>query len=90
MWRRRYFEMTRSRLNLFKSDKDTSSAPVDHVELASGRIGRIEGSAEELMAIPYSFKVVFRDYDEEPILFYCDEQEDKELLVLAISTAAGL
>lgn len=39
----------------------------DHVK-------QIDEHAEELMAVPNSFKVLFKDYDEEPMLFYCDDQ----------------
>lgn len=72
LWRRRYFEMTSSTLHLYKSDKDTAHA-VDSIGL-KGRFKSLESQAEELMAIPHSFKLVPKDYDDEPVLFYCDDE----------------
>jgi hypothetical protein len=59
-------------LRLYKSDKDTTS-PVDTITLAQ-RFRSLEVQAEELMAIPHSFKLVPKDYDDEPVLFYCDDE----------------
>lgn len=42
------------------------------------------------MAIPHSFKVVFKDQGDEPYLFYCDEEGDRELVVLGLKAAAGI
>ena len=63
--------MTSSALNLYKSDKDIST-PVDSIPLKN-RIKSVSANSEELLAIPHSFKLSFKDYDEEPMLFYCDE-----------------
>lgn len=59
-------------LKLFKNDKDTTS-PVDEVILPN-HVKAVVETAEDIMAIPHSFKLVFKDYDEEPYLFYCDEE----------------
>lgn len=64
--------MTGKSLRLYKSDKDTA-VPMDEVKLASN-VKKIEEEAEDLIAIPHSFKLIFNDYDEEPYLFYCDEE----------------
>ena len=64
--------MTSTNLHLYKSDKDTSS-PVDSIGLAR-RFKSLEDHAEELMAIPHSFKLVPKNYDDEPVLFYCDDE----------------
>lgn len=64
--------MTPTTLHLYKSDKDVSHA-VDSIGL-KGRWKSLESTAEELMAIPHSFKLVPQDYDDEPVLFYCDDE----------------
>ena len=71
LWKRRFFEMTSTSLNLYKND--TSKMPVDTIQLID-HVKSIEEDGEELLAIPCSFKMLFKDYDEEPILFYCDEE----------------
>lgn len=112
LWRRRYFQMTGQTLKLYKNDTELAS-PMDEIALTNN-LKRIDESAEDLMAIPHSFKMVFNDYDEEPYLFYCDEQvgldqlyrvlevpglltscppkqqDDKDLLVFGLRTAAKL
>lgn len=64
--------MTGKSLKLYKNDKETMR-PVDEVMLGDN-IKRVEKDAEDLIAIPHSFKLIFKDYDEEPYLFYCDEE----------------
>ncbi|CAD6574162.1 MAG: hypothetical protein CYPHOPRED_005303 [Cyphobasidiales sp. Tagirdzhanova-0007] len=87
LWKRRFFEMTSTSLNLYKND--TSKMPVDTIQLID-HVKSIEEDGEELLAIPCSFKMLFKDYDEEPILFYCDEEDDKELLIAGLKLAAHL
>lgn len=66
--------MNATSLRLYKSDKDLSK-PIDVVQLPN-KVKQIvaQRDAEELHAIAHSFKMVFSDYDEEPMLFYCDEE----------------
>lgn len=53
---------------------------MDQVTLYNG-VKKIDEKAEDLMAIPHSFKLIFNDYDEEPYLFYCDEEVSRGRLV---------
>ena len=64
--------MTSTSLSLYKNDK-SSSSPIDTIQLQN-RIRSIQEQAEDIMGIPHSFKIIFRDQDEESMLFYCDEE----------------
>ncbi|KAH8919552.1 hypothetical protein BT69DRAFT_482942 [Atractiella rhizophila] len=86
MWRRRYFQLKGDSLALFKNEQDLSKT-VDKIDL-SNKIKSISDDAEVM--IPHSFKLNFKDFDEEPYLFYCDEAEDKDLLIVGIQLAARL
>jgi hypothetical protein len=83
LWRRRYFQMSGRSLKLYKNDKEASKPPIDEVILSGNHVKTIDENAEDLMAIPHSFKLNFVDYDEEPYLFYCDE-EVSQLITLTL------
>ncbi|KAM0756067.1 hypothetical protein T439DRAFT_19808 [Meredithblackwellia eburnea MCA 4105] len=88
-WKRRWFELRPADLKLFKSEQDrTAGKPLDVVELPN-KLRMITDDPEEA-AIANSFKLTFKGPDEEDILFYTDEKEDKELLVTCLKMAAKL
>jgi hypothetical protein len=72
--------MTSQALKLYKNDRELASA-MDQVALSKS-VKKIEENAEDLMAIPHSFKLIFNDYDEEPYLFYCDEEVSRQEFVV--------
>lgn len=74
--------MTSRSIRLYKNDREVDT-PVDEVLIANN-VKKIEEDSEDLIAISHSFKLIFGDYDEEPYLFYCDEEvgEDRRFCLV--------
>ncbi|GJN91577.1 hypothetical protein Rhopal_004600-T1 [Rhodotorula paludigena] len=80
LWRRRYFRLRQTGLELYKSESDTHTI-VDSVAIAN--IDRITNPEEAL--VPHSFKLTLKDEDEW--LFYYNTAEETEALVEALQCA---
>ncbi|GAA5914234.1 hypothetical protein JCM8208_001529 [Rhodotorula glutinis] len=81
LWKRRYFRLTGSRLDFFKSETD-ADAPVDSLAVAD--IERLTSNPEEAL-VPHAFKATLKDGDER--LFYYLSAEETETLVEALQCA---
>ncbi|GAA95459.1 uncharacterized protein L969DRAFT_44775 [Mixia osmundae IAM 14324] len=86
LWKRRWFELKPAALLLFKDDAPTSKA-LETIPLSASNFRRILLDPEDI-AIVNSFRLDLYD-DPEPYLFYCDESDDRELLVLALKSVCG-
>ncbi|KDQ06857.1 hypothetical protein BOTBODRAFT_39287 [Botryobasidium botryosum FD-172 SS1] len=84
-WRRRYFELSRQGLTLYKSEENRAQ-PVDFISLAS-RVSGVKVMPHEFLAIPHSFTVEFTD--EHPYQFFADTADEKDLLVVALKELTG-
>lgn len=91
LWKRRWFELSRDTLALFKSERDASESktPVDSLQLSSApRKVSIADNPEEA-SMPNSLKIWSGTDDDDGYLFYCDERDDKEVLMAALSLVLG-
>ncbi|BGP28808.1 hypothetical protein JCM10296v2_000544 [Rhodotorula toruloides] len=81
LWKRRFFQVRGSGLELFKGEADADQ-PLDTV--ASDHIVKITDNPEEAL-VPHSFKLTLKDDDE--YLFYYNTEEEKSRLVEALKCA---
>ncbi|GAA5926305.1 hypothetical protein JCM3775_000982 [Rhodotorula graminis] len=81
LWKRRYFRLSASRLDFFKSETD-ADAPVD--SLAVDDLERLTSNPEEAL-VPHAFKATLKDGDER--LFYYLSAEETKTLVEALQCA---
>ncbi|EGU13286.1 Enoyl-CoA hydratase/carnithine racemase [Rhodotorula toruloides ATCC 204091] len=81
LWKRRFFQVRGSGLELFKGEADADQ-PLDTV--ACDHIVKITDNPEEAL-VPHSFKLTLRDDDE--YLFYYNTEEEKSRLVEALKCA---
>jgi MAP7 domain-containing protein 1 len=84
-WRRRYFELSTTRMTFYKSPEDHKV--LDSLELRS-TVRAINETFEGLQAILHSFALEFDD--DGPWLFYADSAVDKDLLVGTLRQLTGL
>ncbi|GAA5865421.1 hypothetical protein JCM8547_001239 [Rhodosporidiobolus lusitaniae] len=85
-WKRRHFHLSTSGLMLFKSEAETDH-PLDTVPLTS--IHKLTDGVEDAL-VPNSFKLTFSGDDDEELLFYTGEKEEKEQLIEGIKCAARM
>ncbi|GAA5834435.1 hypothetical protein JCM9279_004314 [Rhodotorula babjevae] len=81
LWKRRYFRLTSSRLDFFKSETDADT-PVDSLAVAD--VERLTSNPEEAL-VPHAFKATLKDGDER--LFYYLSAVETETLVEALQCA---
>ncbi|KAH7105996.1 hypothetical protein BKA62DRAFT_826394 [Auriculariales sp. MPI-PUGE-AT-0066] len=89
VWRRRYFELNNETMTFYKHEADPQPLDVLRIKGRVGRIATWRDGHDEIMSIPHSFAVEFKD-DESPWFFYTDSEEAKEVLVGLLSKACGL
>ncbi|GAA6047162.1 hypothetical protein JCM3770_006930 [Rhodotorula araucariae] len=81
LWKRRYFRLTGSTFDFFKSAAD-AEIPVDSIPLAA--IDRLTSNPEEAL-VPHAFKMTLKDGDER--LFYYLSADETAILVEALQCA---
>ncbi|BGP44722.1 hypothetical protein JCM10450v2_000536 [Rhodotorula kratochvilovae] len=81
LWKRRYFRLTGSTFEFFKSEADADH-PVDSIPLSA--IDRLTSNLEEAL-VPHAFKATLKDGDER--LFYYLSAQETEMLVEALQCA---